>query len=662
MKSTKYIITAAMACGALLMPSCDENSWNNDLDGFEEFEKEPITQVETVEYTLAESAYSSIAGLSSNKALAGEEGADALAAVGSLKRFSADAPASKYVPAWLASTNFPYYALDNGSTVKLTYNVAVDEPAHYAAASAPATFSVKSDMYEMDVWGADGSEDWVDCFTPSKPASEYLPTIIEDYIGGEEGKVCVVSYRQSIQEPVFGGGAEAAPAEPEEVFAQTFTEALEPFTVENPVLPEQLSFVWTWGGANYGAKASAFKDGVSYPTESWLISPAIDLSRYTEPVLTFEHVVNKFPDLDFAKANCTLWARVAGSTSWTQVTIPQYTDNTSWAFGPSGEISLAAYAGKKIELGFKYVSEQDKSGTWEVKNLVIKGLRSSRASRAKYDIPYTQYNALYLYSNDGWAPLTNGFVVLNPSDYTDMGQKYANLSAAEPYLSKYLKVKLPYASADDIECVVWNKYSGGAAAYTCSAYKFDGTEWHAYNFTESETSQFVRFEGNWMFDPNVTITLPAGRNQDLSTLYYQTCVQWVFDNICKPLGDTSLKSGLYYVTSYGNNEYYSGTSAYQGNVDLRPQSARDQYAAGYEGMSDDEIIELEKQRFMNEVMPGALSILHADAAPIEGMEVLYTINFSAYFADRTTKEYTAVFRVVAPGKFEPVSCTWWDAK
>ena len=73
-------------------------------------------------------------------------------------------------------------------------------------------------------------------------------------------------------------------------------------------------------------------------------------------------------------------------------------------------------------------------------------------------------------------------------------------------------------------------------------------------------------------------------------------------------------------------------------------------------MSDDEIVALEKKRFMNEVMPGALSKLHPDAVPVEGIEVTYTVNFSAYTG--TTTAYTAVFKVVGPGKFEPVSCTW----
>ncbi|MCI6393766.1 MAG: DUF5017 domain-containing protein, partial [Bacteroidales bacterium] len=174
------------------------------------------------------------------------------------------------------------------------------------------------------------------------------------------------------------------------------------------------------------------------------------------------------------------------------------------------------------------------------------------------------------------------------------------------------------------------------------------------------TNQFVRNAGKWMYDPCVTITLPAGKGQELSTKYYQACVNWVYENICVPLGDTDIKSGKFYVSSYGNNEYYSGTSAYQGNVDLRPSAAKGQYPAEYQDMDDAAVVALEKTRFMNEVMPGALATLHADAVPVAGIDVIYTINFYAYDGASTTP-YTARFRVTAPGKFEPIDCTW-DAK
>ena len=76
MKATTYIRTLALAGLALAATACDENSWNNHLDGFEDFVDEPFTQVETVEYTLTDADYSTIAGLAANIALAGTDGAD----------------------------------------------------------------------------------------------------------------------------------------------------------------------------------------------------------------------------------------------------------------------------------------------------------------------------------------------------------------------------------------------------------------------------------------------------------------------------------------------------------------------------------------------------------------------------------------------------------
>ena len=193
---------------------------------------------------------------------------------------------------------------------------------------------------------------------------------------------------------------------------------------------------------------------------------------------------------------------------------------------------------------------------------------------------------------------------------------------------------------------MYRYYNGSSTAYRCDLYTFDGTAWNKYAGVEPQTAQFVRSSGKWNYDPSVTITLPAGRSQPLSTLYYQTCVDWV--NKYYPE----------YVTSYGNNEYYCGTSAYQGNVDLRPTAAKLQYEAGYAGMSDEEIVELMKQRFAFQVMPAALSELHSDAVPVEGITVLYTINFSVYTG--ATEQYTIVYKVTGPAAFEMVECTWWE--
>lgn len=649
---TKAALALILGCAAT---ACDENAWNDHLDGFKENDiaNPTVEDVRTIEYTLSDAEYSTIASNATNKELAGTEGASALAQVGSLKRFSAEAPASKYVPAFLESTSFPYFTLTDGSAVKMTYKVAEAEPQEYLDAQNSQIFTVDKEMYAEFVWK---SENYVTAFAPSMPAADYLPGLLTEYADAGDGLYCVVNYEQALQEPVFGGGGEV-PAVPEVVFEQTFTtqESYDTFSTENVLLPEELDYVWSWGGVNYGAKASAFKNNTSYASQAWLISPEIDLTGYTGANMIFDHVVNKFPDLDFAIANCTLWGRVKGG-DWQQITIPEYTKNDSWNFASSGTIDLSAFDGKVMQFAFKYVSELDKSGTWEVKNLVMQATPAARsAAKAAVFVPTETRTAVYHYANGTWNAAAN-FVALAPSDYTAMGQKYANLSAAEPFLSTWLKNKYPYAAKDDYKYVFWANYANGATTTKCSAYLFDGTQWTPNTFIVEETNQFVKNGGKWIYDPNVTINLPAGKSQPMSTLYFQACVDWVFENVCKPLGDTNIKSGKFYISSYGNNEYYSGTSAYQGNVDLRASAAKAQYPAEYESMSDEAVVALEKKRFMEEVMPGALSKLHPDAKPLDGLDVLFTINFAYY--DGATKDVTAVFKVVGPGKFEPVSCTW----
>ena len=44
----------------------------------------------------------------------------------------------------------------------------------------------------------------------------------------------------------------------------------------------------------------------------------------------------------------------------------------SWSFVPTGDISLSAYAGKKVQVAFRYTSTASKAGTWEIKNLTVK--------------------------------------------------------------------------------------------------------------------------------------------------------------------------------------------------------------------------------------------------------------------------------------------------
>ena len=151
-------------------------------------------------------------------------------------------------------------------------------------------------------------------------------------------------------------------------YAESFTTSQGDFTINNVTLGT-LSYVWqhaTYNSDGY-MKASAFMDNAAVVAESWLVSPAISLAGATSPVVTFTHA-HKFAGTP--SEELTLWVS-ANDGAWEQVTIPTYSNNSSWTFVESGEISLAKYVGSTVKVAFKYVSTASKAGTWEVKNFSV---------------------------------------------------------------------------------------------------------------------------------------------------------------------------------------------------------------------------------------------------------------------------------------------------
>lgn len=61
------------------------------------------------------------------------------------------------------------------------------------------------------------------------------------------------------------------------------------------------------------------------------------------------------------------------SASWTPLTIPTYPAGNNWTFVSSGAISIpAAFIGQSnVHIAFKYLSNNEKAATWEIKNLLL---------------------------------------------------------------------------------------------------------------------------------------------------------------------------------------------------------------------------------------------------------------------------------------------------
>lgn len=164
----------------------------------------------------------------------------------------------------------------------------------------------------------------------------------------------------------FDGGTQ--PGGETVVLDESFATGQGSFTIDNKQLPNgEGSFVWNLGSFNDDKfmKASAYIGGTKYASESWLVSPLVDLSQATTATLTFDHAHNY---AGTAEEEFTLWATETSADNWQQLTIDKYGSGFKFT---TATIDLSAYAGKTIKFAFKYVSTTDAAGTWEIKNVKV---------------------------------------------------------------------------------------------------------------------------------------------------------------------------------------------------------------------------------------------------------------------------------------------------
>lgn len=164
----------------------------------------------------------------------------------------------------------------------------------------------------------------------------------------------------------FDGGTQ--PGGETVVLDESFATGQGAFTIEDKKLPEGGTYVWkhaTYKDDNY-MKASAFIESAK-ESESWLVSPAIDLSKATTATLTFDHT-HKFAGTP--SEELTLWVTETSAENWQQLTIDKYGTNNDYTF-VTPSIDLSAYAGKTIKFAFKYISTNSAAGTWEIKNVKV---------------------------------------------------------------------------------------------------------------------------------------------------------------------------------------------------------------------------------------------------------------------------------------------------
>ena len=142
------------------------------------------------------------------------------------------------------------------------------------------------------------------------------------------------------------------------------------------VIDPALSYVWKFS-SSYGMVASAYANETSYASDSWLISPAIDMTGFASAKLSFDHAANKLSSGTPSQYYTVLVSNnyVEGqpeTATWTPLTVPTYPAGNSWTFVSSGDVDMNSYVNSNnVHIAFRYTSENGNSGSWEIKNVLI---------------------------------------------------------------------------------------------------------------------------------------------------------------------------------------------------------------------------------------------------------------------------------------------------
>ncbi len=198
----------------------------------------------------------------------------------------------------------------------------------------------------------------------------------------------------TVHAEAYSGGDTPTPTE-DEIASYVFTEGDCGFTTETAACEDGKS-IWNIN-TKYGWVGSSYFNNAMTVGDATLVSPEIDLTGCSSASFSFEHAANKMNGAE-PSAKFSVEIRCEGSTATVESGNITWPKGTVWTYNNSGDVSLNAYAGKKIQIAFHYTGDTESAGTWEIKNLYVKGTKSA-TSISK---PATaDRNAVTFYTIDG---------------------------------------------------------------------------------------------------------------------------------------------------------------------------------------------------------------------------------------------------------------------
>ena len=395
---------------------------------------------------------------------------------------------------------------------------------------------------------------------------------------------------------------------------------------------------------------------VAYPA-------ALDITgAYADELLT-TRVENEYAY--YAKMTGT----VAVSGNYYNFNIPGAETAVGSIYGATDEVKSWLEDGMECTL-YGYFFSISKTGDPKVAkyiNIIVTSVEpAASAQRLAMKVNSEKRYAYYKFNGTGYEAAD--IVAVQPADYRNMGQSYDNFTnpAQDNYLPLFLRETRPYAQSGDKVYLGYICRANSVNSWRVDEYVFDG-EWVKTIYFGEKQDQFRKAEGVWSVDRTLELDYTNTSSADTKA-FYQYCVNWVYDFKDVPMGapardnageiistdivtiDGNKPAGNYWVSNYGNNEFYTGASAYYGNVDWRPSAVKGGFAAaGMGDLSDDEILAKLKENTA-EVYAEVLHYMYPEMTADQYKKVVVKV-----YCYGPNKNYSFTFDVVEAGKFAYVA-------
>ncbi len=118
------------------------------------------------------------------------------------------------------------------------------------------------------------------------------------------------------------------------------------------------------------AKISNYVSGTNQECETWLISPPLNLSASTKPILSFRNAYNYEGPILKLYVSTNYTSGLPNTATWIEINFTHSGGN--WNFVSSGTLNLSAYKTDKVHFAFQYTGSSTNGSTWEIDDVLVK--------------------------------------------------------------------------------------------------------------------------------------------------------------------------------------------------------------------------------------------------------------------------------------------------